>query len=120
VVLKPQLLRYLPMSRITADTDEVLELSYLLRSAKLCAVHNAQSGPPSGAKFLCAVVALPAAQPDHLCVILYHNILGSAATPALSSSVAVTVRLSLPGAARRLWSAVRGRHCSLVVAPTIV
>jgi hypothetical protein len=40
---------------------------YGLRRKKLCAVHNAQSGPPSGAKNICAVVALPAAQPDNVC-----------------------------------------------------
>jgi hypothetical protein len=41
----------------------VVEWLYLLHSAKLCAVHNAQSGPLTGAKNLCAVAALPAAQP---------------------------------------------------------
>jgi hypothetical protein len=45
--------------------DCVLEWLYLLRSAKLCAVHNAQSGPLTGAKNLCAVAALPAAQPTY-------------------------------------------------------
>jgi hypothetical protein len=43
-------------------SDYELEWLYLLRSAKLCAVHNAQSGPLTGAKNLCAVAALPAAQ----------------------------------------------------------
>ena len=46
--------------------------SYRLRSTKHCAVHIAQSGPPSGAKKLCAIVSLPAAQQDHLCIALYH------------------------------------------------
>jgi hypothetical protein len=41
----------------------LIEWLYGLRSAKLCTVHNAQSGPPSGAKNLCVVVALLAAQP---------------------------------------------------------
>jgi hypothetical protein len=39
----------------------ILEWLYLLRSAKLCAVHNAQSGPLTDAKNLCAVAALPTA-----------------------------------------------------------
>ncbi len=43
----------------------ILEWLYLLRSAKLCAVHDAQSGPLTGAKNLCAVAALPAAQPTY-------------------------------------------------------
>ena len=38
----------------------VEEWLYLLHSAKLCAVHNAQSGPLTGAKNLCAVAALAA------------------------------------------------------------
>jgi hypothetical protein len=41
--------------------ERTSEWLYLLRSAKLCAVHNAQSGPLTGAKNLCAVAALPAA-----------------------------------------------------------
>jgi len=66
-------------------------------------------------------VALPAAQPDYPCVVLYNDAhlkntyfgcrrsgktqLRSAATPVLSSSVAATVRLPLPGTARRLLPA---------------
>jgi len=35
---------------------------------KTCAVHNAQSGIPSNTKNLCAIVALLAVQPGHLCI----------------------------------------------------
>jgi hypothetical protein len=61
------------LSRDNAPSSS-LEWLYLLRSAKRCAVHNAQSGPLTGAKNLCAVAALPAAQPDHLIIVLYHNV----------------------------------------------
>jgi hypothetical protein len=90
----------------------LLEWLYLLRSAKLCAVHNAQSGPLTGAKNLCAVAALPAALHLRLkntsfgCRQLINKTqLRSAAAPALSSSVAVALCLPLPRAARPLLSA---------------
>jgi hypothetical protein len=46
---------------VPCDNHNRLEWLYWLRSAKLCAVHNAQSGNLSGAKNLCAVVNLLAA-----------------------------------------------------------
>ena len=45
-----------------------LEWLYWLRSAKLCAVHNGQSGIPSGAKIFAQVLAFLAAQPVKLCI----------------------------------------------------
>jgi hypothetical protein len=31
--------------------------------------------------FAPCVVAMPAAQPDHLCIVLYHNVVGQRKTP---------------------------------------
>jgi hypothetical protein len=46
-------------TQMIAAWYKTLEGLYQLCSPKLCAAHNAQSGPLSGAKNLCAIVALP-------------------------------------------------------------
>jgi hypothetical protein len=98
-----------------------------LRSAKLCAVHNAQSGPLTGGKKSLrrcgftgsAAYILRLKNTSFGCRQLINKTqLRSAAAPALSSSVAVAVCLTLPWRCTLL--AVRGCRCSLVVAPAVV
>ena len=59
-----------------------------------------QSGIPSGAKNLCAIVALLAAQPVHLNIVLCDNVRHQKHYPALSFSVAAAVHLLLLATAR--------------------
>ncbi len=66
LVIPQHATRYASEPLKTRVRSSRLEWLYGLHSAKICAVHNAQSGLPSCAKNLCAVVALLAAQPVHL------------------------------------------------------
>jgi len=106
----------IPLHSCATTPCLLLEWLYGLCSAKLYIAHNAQSGIPSGTKNLCASVALLAAQPIHLNIVLYDNVhlikntivpcsfllrcrcyppaVACHCTPLLS--VATTVLLSLP------------------------
>ena len=61
-------------STCTLTYSTYCRYSFLCSQNLLSAFHNAQSGPPSGAKNLCTLrCGLAGAQPDHLCIVLYHN-----------------------------------------------